>query len=76
VAPARRVDLTTNRQQRGGAERFLEQIAEWLNTSSESRAFVPSLPHLRRDAFGILSARGMRLLRLGERILALRAWRS
>jgi hypothetical protein len=46
-----------------------------LNTNSESRAFVPSLSHLRRDAFGIFSARGMSQPRLGKKILALRARR-
>jgi hypothetical protein len=46
-----------------------------VETSSESRAFVSFLSHLRRDAFGIFLARGMSQLCLGEKILALRARR-
>lgn len=50
----------------------LEEIASWLNASQESRSFVPFLSDLNRESFGILTARGQRVLKILSSLSRLR----
>lgn len=50
----------------------LDEIATWLNASRQSRSFVPFLSDLNPQSFGILTARGQRVLKISSLLSRLR----